>query len=71
MENILKEEDAARYLNIAVQTLRNWRCRCEGPPYLKIGRRAIRYHSEDLEVFSQSHRIVSFGNFKHRNMTAK
>jgi len=44
---------AARYLGLAPQTLRNMRCQRRGPNYLKFGR-AIRYRIEDLEDFKNN-----------------
>jgi predicted DNA-binding transcriptional regulator AlpA len=49
--DLLNEREAARYLNLAPPTLRNWRAAKQGPVALKIGRRAIRYRFADLEAF--------------------
>ena len=39
----LTEKQLAEQLNVPVATLRTWRARSEGPPYTKLGPRAIRY----------------------------
>jgi len=56
-KNVLNEREAAQFLGVAVQTLRNWRSQRRGVPYLKIGR-AVRYRLEDLENFISDVRIV-------------
>jgi hypothetical protein len=41
-------EELAAHLDVAEQTLCHWRCRREGPPFIKVGRR-IRYRVSDVE----------------------
>ncbi len=57
MDKIITEKEAAIHLGLAVQTLRNWRYRRKGPPYLKISR-AVRYKISDIEKFLQQHKII-------------
>ena len=52
----LSEDQAAKELGSAVQTLRNWRHLKRGPAYLKIGR-SVRYQLEDLKTFKANRRI--------------
>ena len=40
-------EGASRVVGVTVETLRNWRWRGDGPPFLKMGRR-VRYRLVDL-----------------------
>ncbi|WP_408053264.1 helix-turn-helix transcriptional regulator [Streptomyces sp. CMC78] len=40
--------EAAEYMGLSVSTLANWRCRNEGPPFVKAGR-AVRYRLADLD----------------------
>ena len=49
--DLLTETEAADLLRVAVQTLRNWRWRGQGPRALKIGLRMVRYRRADLEAF--------------------
>ena len=51
--DLLTEHEAADLLKTAVRTLRNWRSLRKGPPYRKIGQRAVRYHRADLEAFAR------------------
>jgi len=37
-DNYLDEQEEAQELGVTVRTLRHWRARGEGPPYIKIGR---------------------------------
>ncbi len=64
---LLTDEDAARYLDVSVATLRSWRLRngrkVKGggrtkpidnpPPYVKIGR-LVRYRRADLDRWIES-----------------
>lgn len=54
---LVGEDEAARILGLAVQTLRNWRFKRIGPSYLKIGRRAVRYQMSDLLEYIDSRKI--------------
>ena len=48
---------AASLLGLDHATLQNWRCRGEGPPFIRLGR-AIRYRPDDLETWIESHRVA-------------
>ena len=54
----LNEMEAAAVTGRAVSTLRNERHLCRGIPYLKIGRRSIRYKMEDILSFMEGRRIT-------------
>jgi predicted DNA-binding transcriptional regulator AlpA len=53
----VNEMEAAAILGYAVQTLRNWRGRSAGPPYVKRGR-SIRYRREDLVAWMEKAKVV-------------
>jgi hypothetical protein len=55
---LVNEKEAAKLLNLGIQTLRNWRCRRTGPPYLKLCGRLVRYDYRDLVEYARSRRIV-------------
>jgi len=46
----LNEKEVARITGIALQTLRNWRCRGVGFPYSKVGPKGtmVRYLYDDV-----------------------
>ena len=56
-QKFLTDEEVAKRLNLSPQTLRNWRCMGKGLPYVKFGR-AIRYDVNDVDAFSDAHRVV-------------
>jgi hypothetical protein len=56
----LNDIEAAEFLGVAVQTLRNWRHLSKGPAYLKLSpgpRGRVGYLLNDLEVYRTRCRI--------------
>jgi len=49
--DLLDEQQAAQWLRVSCKTLQSWRCRNEGPTFVKVGQRLVRYKREDLERF--------------------
>lgn len=45
--------EAARYLGLQKTTLEAWRCRGDGPQFVKLGR-AVRYRQADLDAWIDS-----------------
>jgi hypothetical protein len=60
VEDYLNDVEAAKFLRLSPQTLRNWRTQCRGPVYIKAGR-AIRYAIEDLRAFMEQNRVKNAG----------
>lgn len=52
--DLLDEKEVAATLGIAPGTLRNWRSLRIGIPYVKLGKRAVRYRRADVDVFVAS-----------------
>lgn len=48
---LLDEKEVARLYALSTTTLRNWRAKGEGPRFIKLGKRAVRYRLADLETF--------------------
>lgn len=48
---LLDDIEVAARLHVAVQTVRNWRARGEGPRSVKLGKRSVRYRPEDVDAF--------------------
>lgn len=46
-DELLNEVQAADFLKMSIRTLQAWRCRGEGPAFVRAGR-AIRYRRSDL-----------------------
>jgi predicted DNA-binding transcriptional regulator AlpA len=55
-KRLLNTKEAAKFLNLAEQTLHNYRFTCKPPNYVKIGRR-IMYKLSDLDDFIESNRV--------------
>ena len=49
MDVLLKELEVARWLRRSVGTLRNWRSRSEGPPFIKEGASVVYLRSDVVE----------------------
>ncbi|MGH9640588.1 MAG: helix-turn-helix transcriptional regulator [Bryobacteraceae bacterium] len=48
---LLTDSEVAALLGASLQTIRNWRWRGEGPRYVKLGGRMVRYRPADLAAF--------------------
>jgi predicted DNA-binding transcriptional regulator AlpA len=51
LHHLLTELQASTYLNVAVKTLQNYRWLGQGPRFVKLGKRMVRYRLSDLENF--------------------
>lgn len=51
MATLLTELEAAESLGVSPRTLANWRSRGGGPVFVRLGGKAIRYHTSDLAEF--------------------
>ena len=56
MQQIVNETRVAEIMDVAVQTLRNWRFQRKGPPYIKFGR-SVRYSLSDVKQYISKHHI--------------
>ncbi len=45
--------ELSQYLGVTHQCLANWRCRGEGPRFLRVGKRIIRYRWKDVEEWME------------------
>ena len=59
-ETFLNDREAARFLRLSPQTLRNWRVQSRGPSYSRAGR-AVRYAMEDLRAYMEQNRVKIAG----------
>jgi predicted DNA-binding transcriptional regulator AlpA len=48
------ETEVEALTGIKRKTLQGWRLRRQGPPYVKVGRRLVRYPAEDLHRWIHS-----------------
>jgi DNA-binding transcriptional MerR regulator len=49
-EPLLDETPAAEQLGLPPRTLRTWRSRGKGPPFVRLGKR-VKYRPQDLRAF--------------------
>ncbi len=54
----LTESEVARRLNVSVSGLRKWRREKQGPRFVRIGRRLIRYRERDLWIWLEENAAV-------------
>ncbi len=52
----LTTKEAARVLGLSHRTLEQHRLRGSGPPYVRLGRRQLRYLKSDLTAYLLGHR---------------
>lgn len=55
---VLTDVQVEEMFGISRHTLRNLRFKRQGPNYLKLGTKAVRYKPQDIEDWLESHRIV-------------
>ena len=48
---LLDEKQLAKRLSCSVALTRKWRARKQGPAYIKLGGRLVRYRPADLDIF--------------------
>jgi predicted DNA-binding transcriptional regulator AlpA len=54
----MDERECARRLAVSLSYLRNGRCKLKGPPYVKLGGRAVRYRECDVEAWIAEHIVA-------------
>lgn len=54
LDGLLSEEEAAEFLGYSKRALQNWRHRGDGPPFIRISERAVRYRRRDLIEWCES-----------------
>ncbi len=57
MQVYLAPKEVANMIGRAAQTLANDRHKCQGLPYIRIGR-SIRYLLSDISYFMDMHRVI-------------
>jgi excisionase family DNA binding protein len=51
MDHLLNEQEAAAYLGCSVGLLRKWRLFRQGPAYVRLGGRLVRYERSALDAY--------------------
>lgn len=47
-DTLISEAQAAALLDVAQRTLQGWRRKGEGPPFIRLTRRSVRYRQGDV-----------------------
>ena len=56
---ILRTPEAARFLALSPSTLEKMRLTGDGPPFVRLGARAVGYSVDDLRKWLRSRRVLS------------
>ena len=59
MVQILRTPEAARFLGLSASTLEKMRLTGEGPPFVRLGARALGYDVDELREWLKSRRCTS------------
>lgn len=59
-KNLIPDTEVAPLLGVSVQTLRNWRSRGVGCPFIRLGS-AVRYRMADVENWIEKNTVVPIG----------
>lgn len=55
-QQYLNTQQAAELIGVELRTLESWRQRGDGPPYVSISRRCVRYDINDLTQWINQHK---------------
>jgi hypothetical protein len=58
-DEFYNEEQAAKFLNLSMRTLQNFRVSGLGPVYCRVGKRRLGYFRSDLFAFMKQRRFTS------------
>ena len=55
---LLTPAEAAEYVGLTEETLLRWRMRGQGPAFLKLGRKVVRYSRADIDAWAEARRVA-------------
>jgi predicted DNA-binding transcriptional regulator AlpA len=56
---LLLPQDVAEQLGVSRKALERWRCTGEGPRFVRLGHKTVRYRPEDIEAFIGAKVMIS------------
>ena len=62
---LVTENEAAKVLGFSPRTLQSWRVSGDGPPFVRVSPRAIRYRLSDLEAWIETCLKQSTSEYDH------
>ena len=60
---LLRDTEVAKLVGLAPITMRKLRCSGDGPPFIRCGRRAVRYYLDEVERWIDSNRFRSTAEY--------
>jgi predicted DNA-binding transcriptional regulator AlpA len=58
---IVRQREAAHYLGLSESKLAKFRWTGGGPPFIRLGGRAVGYCLDDLDLWIEHHRVATTG----------
>lgn len=52
-DEYLDEQELSKYLGVSTRTIQRWRVSGEGPPWIRMGARAIRYSVKSCKAWAE------------------
>ena len=59
LDKLINEKEAASFLGYTIRALQNWRVRGEGPKFIRVSARSIRYTYRDLMEWYKGRTVSS------------
>ncbi|KAA2213203.1 helix-turn-helix transcriptional regulator [Teichococcus oryzae] len=56
---LLTPEDVAARLGVSRKALERWRCTGDGPRFVRLGHKTVRYRHQDIETFISARIVAS------------
>lgn len=63
LNRLLNERQAAEFLGYTVRALQNWRIRGQGPDFVRVSQRSIRYRRKDLMEWVENNLVSSTAEY--------
>jgi excisionase family DNA binding protein len=65
-DKVMTTKQAAEYLAMSHKTLEDWRRKGEGPRFIKVGSRSVRYRQSELDAWITEATFVHTGEYTSR-----
>lgn len=58
-DKLLTSKETAELIGVTEEALTAWRYRRQGPPFLKLGHKTVRYSQDDLNAWFKRTRVTT------------